>query len=150
MSEEGLLDMSDLRENAAPEKRVVFLAFLSTWAVLWVAWVSVKVFRSYMHYGDVIYGIQMWLLPLAVMPLVLALPAIITLGLERFGALRGAVLMIVVGACTSALQAFFVLEASGNDPLFTAYSRPLLIISNLIPGATWGLVYSYLSGLMRR
>jgi hypothetical protein len=139
--------MTDLQENAAPAKRVAFLAFLSTWATLWLAWVCVTITRSYLHYGDVVPSSQMWLLPLAVLPLVLALPAIVTLGLERFGLLSTTTLMMIAGACTSALQAFIILEAFGDDPLFAGYSRPLLVMSNLIPGAAWGLVYS---GLTRR
>jgi hypothetical protein len=129
---------------------VTFLAFLLAWATLWSAWLSVTITRSYIHYGDVIFGATMWLLPLLVVPLILGLPAIATLGLERFGVLHGVASTTIVGGCISALQALLVLQAYGNDAVFTNYSRPLIVSSNFIPGVVWGIIYSWLASRSRK
>ncbi|GLR58245.1 hypothetical protein [Rhizobium indigoferae] len=142
--------MTDLKGKALPTSRVTFLAFLLAWATLWSAWLSVTITRSYIHYGDVIFGATMWLLPLLVVPLILGLPAIATLGLERFGVLHGVASTTIVGGCISALQALLVLQAYGNDAVFTNYSRPLIVSSNFIPGVVWGIIYSWLASRSRK
>ncbi|CDZ60892.1 hypothetical protein [Neorhizobium galegae] len=142
--------MTDLKGKALPTSRVTFLAFLLAWAALWSAWLSVTITRSYIHYGDVIFGATMWLLPLFVVPLILGLPVIATLGLERFGVLHGVASTTIVGGCISALQALLVLQAYGNDAVFMDYSRLLIVSSNFIPGVVWGIIYSWLARRSRK
>lgn len=142
--------MTDLIGKPPPTSRVVFLAFVLAWAALWLAWLSVAMTRSYIHYGDLNFGATTWLLPLFVVPLILVLPAITTLGLERVGVLHGVASTTIAGGCISALQALVLLQASGNDAVFMDYSRLLIVSSNFIPGLVWGIIYSWLASRRRK
>lgn len=124
--------------------RALFSSLL-TWATLSLAWICTVTSRSYLYYGELAYNSQMFLLPLVLLPFVLALPAIVILILERSSGPRGTTLNTVVGACASALQACLILWVTRDDPNFAGYSRMLVIVANLIPGAFWGFFYSLIA-----
>jgi hypothetical protein len=78
-----------------------------------------------------------------VLPFVTALPAIVIFGFDGLIGHRGTALTIVVGACTSALQAFLILQISQDHLIFEGYSWPLVIVTNLVPGASWAFFYCW-------
>lgn len=88
--------------------RALFSSLL-TWATLSLAWICTVTSRLYLYYGEPSYNAQLFLLPLVLLPFVLALPAIVILILERSSGPRGTTLNTVVGACASALQACLIL-----------------------------------------
>ena len=124
-------------------KRAALISSLLTWAAFSLAWLCIIIIRSYLQYGEVNLTTQMLALPPAVLPLVLALPAIVILGAERLVGNRGTALSILLGACTSALQALLILQVSRDDPIFAGYSWPLVIAANLVPGASWAFFYRW-------
>ncbi|MCZ3377239.1 hypothetical protein [Rhizobium sp. AG207R] len=142
------------RSDTSPSIGKALLAFLMAWGLLWLVYAVPRITQSLWYYGEpsvFFYNVRWWLVPLAGMPITMALSVPITF-LLHVAVLRQLTLgrllplLVIIGGCVSAAQFFGAMMAFNGSDITNGQNIAVLGTLSLIPGAAWGALYGWLLG----